>query len=249
MSEKAYNDLLQGNGYHLLKNIISPEEANSVRELVLSRLDEGADQNGQIAIRNILHWGGTIHHLVTNHRLLSLAHKLLGDDATLAAISARVLPPNCPPGGLHVDYPYWAMNPGLPVDPALMMQVIWMMEPFTEHNGGTWVAPGSQLWDGAPDLERFEASAVQATGDAGDAVVSHGLLWHRTAINHADQPRVAILINYTQIAVRPMTTMGPFDEEFIDNASDELRTLLALDVEKALRRRATKHTSRESAAS
>ena len=121
------------------------------------------------------------------------------------------------------------------------------MEPFTEHNGGTWVAPGSQLWDGRPCEERFNKHAIQATGDAGDAVVSHGLLWHRTAMNYANRPRVAILINYTQIAVRPMTTMGPFDDEFVANASDELRTLLALDVEKALRRRALGHTRRETA--
>ena len=164
MSEEAYNDLLHGNGYHLLKEVITPARANAVRELALTRLEEGADQNGQIAIRNILPWGEMIHDLVTNPKLLGLAHRLLGHDATLAAVSARILPPNCPPGGLHVDYPYWAMNPGLPVDPALMMQVIWMMEPFTEQNGGTWVAPGSQLWDGEPCEERFIKHAIQATG-------------------------------------------------------------------------------------
>ena len=248
MSDEAYDDLLHGNGYHLLREVITPEQANAVRELALTRLDEGADQNGQIAIRNILPWGEMIHELVTNPRLLSLAHRLLGHDATLAAVSARVLPPECPLGGLHVDYPYWAMNPGLPVDPALMMQVIWMMEPFTEHNGGTWVAPGSQLWGGRPDEAQFSEHAIQATGNAGDAVVSHGLLWHRTAVNHSDRPRVAILINYTQIAVRPMTTMGPFDDAFVENSSDELRTLLALDVERALRRRALGHTQRAATA-
>ena len=242
MSEQAYNDLLHGNGYHLLKGVISPEDAAAVRAMALSRLDEGVDQNGQIAIRNILHWGADVQRMVTNPRLLELAHRLLGADATLGAVSARILPPNCPLGGLHVDYPYWAMNPGMPVDPALMMQVIWMMEPFTERNGGTWVAPGSQLWTGAPDQDRFSADAIQVSGDAGDAVVSHGLLWHRTAVNHAEQPRVAILINYTQIAVRPLTALGPFDDEFIDQASDELKALLALDVDKALRRRVRNHT-------
>ena len=54
MSEEAYDDLLHGNGYHLLKEVITPEQANAGRELALTRLDEGADQNGQIAIRNIL---------------------------------------------------------------------------------------------------------------------------------------------------------------------------------------------------
>ena len=248
MTEEAYNELLRGNGYHMLRGLISPEEAAAVRELTLSRLHEGTDQNGQIAIRDILHWGPAIHNMVTHPKLLALAHKLLGPDAALAAVSARVLPPNCPPGGLHVDYPYWAMNPGMPVEPALMMQVIWMMEPFTPHNGGTWVAPGSQLWDSSPNLERFEANAIQATGEPGDAVVSHGLLWHRTAINHAEEPRVAILINYTQLAVRPMTPLGPFDEAFLSEASEELRSLLVLDYAKALRDRVGSHIKRNEAA-
>ena len=241
MEGDAYDDILHGNGYHLLRGVISPDEADTVRSLALSKLDEGIDQNGQIAIRKTLHWGSIIHNMVTNPRLLSLAHRLLGEDATLGAVTARILPPNCPLGGLHIDYPYWAMNPGLPVDPALIMQVIWMMEPFTEQNGGTWVAPGSQLWTGAPELERFEANAIQATGNAGDAVVSHGLLWHRTAINHSDRPRVAILINYTQLAVRPLTNLGPFDDDFVDGASEPLKTLLALDLERALAKRVKTH--------
>ena len=60
MSDEAYNDLLHGNGYHQLRGVISAQEAAAVRDLTLTRLGEGMDQNGQIAIRNILHWGPTI---------------------------------------------------------------------------------------------------------------------------------------------------------------------------------------------
>ena len=70
MTDDAYNDLLRGNSYHLLRSVISAEEAATVRDLVLSRLDEGVDQNGQIAIRNILHWGPTIQNMVTHPTLL-----------------------------------------------------------------------------------------------------------------------------------------------------------------------------------
>jgi hypothetical protein len=78
MTDDAYNDLLQGNGYHQLRGVISAQEAAAVRDLTLTRLDEGVDQNGQIAIRNILHWGPIIQNMVTNPTLLGLAHKLLG---------------------------------------------------------------------------------------------------------------------------------------------------------------------------
>jgi ectoine hydroxylase-related dioxygenase (phytanoyl-CoA dioxygenase family) len=74
-------------------------------------------------------------------------------------------------------------------------------------------------------------------GNAGDAVCSHGLLWHRTAINRSSEPRVALLVNFSQLAIQPMTEMGPFPEEFRDRASPELRSLLGFDHGKALRRR------------
>ena len=69
-------------------------------------------------------------------------------------------------------------------------------------------------------------------------MVSHGLLWHRTATNRSDEPRVALLINYSQLAIQPMTPMGPFTDEYRAGASDELRALLGFDHGKALRNRA-----------
>ena len=47
----------------------------------------------------------------------------------------------------------------------------------------------------------------------------------------------AVLINYTQLTVRPMAPWGPFTDEFNDAASPALRTLLALDYGESLRRR------------
>ena len=72
MTDEAYNELLRGHGYHMLRGL-SPEEAAAVRELTLSRLHEGADQKGQIPTRDILHWGSAIHDIVTHPKLLALA--------------------------------------------------------------------------------------------------------------------------------------------------------------------------------
>jgi len=236
--ENAANHILHGNGFTRLREIISPDEASTIRDDLLQKTDAAREMGtGVLGITDLVTAGPEFIELVTHPRLLAVAHALLGADATLGAFSARILMPGCEEGKLHVDYPYWAMNPGMPVAPAMMMQVIWMMEPFSEENGGTWVAPGSQQWPTPTDPTRFAGHAVQATGNAGDAIISHGLLWHRTAHNHSQQPRVAILINYTQLAIRPMVQMGPFSEEFQERASPELRRLLAFDQAAALRAR------------
>ena len=230
--------LTEGEGYARLPALITPDQAADLRGRALARLDQGQPAGeGQVRLPDPLTWDADFLALVTHPTLLAVAHQLLGPDATLGAYSARVLMPGCELGALHVDYPYWAMEPGMPVSPPLMLQVIWMMEPFTATNGGTLVAPGSQKWGGVPELERFGDHAIHATGNAGDALVSHGLLWHRTAINHADEPRLAILINYTQLTVRPMVPLPAVPEALEAAVSPQLATLLGRDFGRSLGRR------------
>lgn len=228
--ETACHALTKEDGYYILPEIITQQQAAEVRNYVLEHLDDGREVGpGDINLGELLTRDPMFERLVTAPRLLAVAHRLLGDDCKLSALTAKVLMPGCRSGGLHVDYPYWAMDTGMPVEPALMMQVIWMMQPFTEINGGTWIAPGSQKYREHVDQARFEKERIQATGNAGDAVISHGLLWHQTAINQSDEPRVAILINFSQLAIRPMREMGPFPDEFIEGLSDSMRNLLPLD--------------------
>lgn len=235
---KVKESLTRGEGFHILKQLIDPETANRVRDYVLAHLDEGQEMKpGDTNLTNLIDRGPMFESLVTNPRLLAVVHELLGKDAKLAAFSAKTLMPGCGKGRLHVDYPYWAMDPGMPVEPALMMQVIWMMQPVNSENGGTWVAPGSTHYNEPVDINRFKAEAVQVSGDAGDAFLSHGLLWHQTAINHSNEPRVAILINFSQLAIRPMREMGPFSDEFLSGASPALKELLPLDHWAALKKR------------
>lgn len=237
-AESAYEAIVRGDGYTVLQGLLSETEAAETRARLMALRDQASHNNdGILALSNLIHTDEYFGSLVTNPRLLDLASRMLGEDARLAAVGGRILMPDCDLGGLHVDYPYWAMNPGMPVEPALMLQVIWMLEPFTAENGGTWVAPGSQAWGEYPQEAKFQEASIQATGNSGDAVVSHGLLWHRTAVNHSSEPRVALLLNFSQLAIQPMTEMGPFSAQFRDRASPELRSLLGFDHGKALRRR------------
>lgn len=237
-ASQARDALINGQGFTVLPQLISPNEAADARARVMSHIDRAKDDgSGVLSMPDLLSVDPAFASMATNPRLLALAKLLLGEDTKLAAFSAKVLNPGCNPGGLHIDYPYWAMPRGMPVDVPLMLQVIWMMEPFTEKNGGTWVAPGSQHWTDELDNKHFHETAIQAQGGAGDAVVSHGLLWHRTAENISDQPRVAVLINFTQLTIQPMTPMGPFDEDLVASFSPELQSLLGLQHGHHLRNR------------
>ena len=144
MTADAYTDLLHGNGYHLLREVISAEEAAEVRNLALSKLDE-AQINGQIADSQDPALGADYSKYGDEPSAEQLSPSFAGRRRHVGRTLTppEILPPNCPLGGLHVDYPYWAMNPGVNgsgIDDAGDLDD----GAFTEHNGGTWVAPGSR---------------------------------------------------------------------------------------------------------
>ena len=139
--------------------------------------------------------------------------------------------------GAHIDYPYWAMRGPFAVRPALMLQVIWMMQDFTEENGATLVLPGSQRRGMPPDPAAFAKEAIAVTGSSGSAIVSHGLLWHDTSLNRSEKPRVSMLINYGLKVIRPMEpAIAIVPVEVMERATPKLRRLLGLDFAESLGR-------------
>ena len=103
------------------------------------------------------------------------------------------------------------------------------------------VAPRSQLRCTRPSREEFAREAIKITGAAGDAIISHGLLWHDTSQNHTDQPRVAILINYGLKVIRPLEQdIAKVPLTVLERATPKLRQLLGLEFANSLARDLTR---------
>ncbi|MCE9522502.1 MAG: phytanoyl-CoA dioxygenase family protein [Alphaproteobacteria bacterium] len=238
--------LIEGPGYALMENVIATADAAAARREILDQVErqnqsEGPSYDGRakkIGHEHVLllDQGTVFEDLVQNPQILAAAGELLGEDFTLSAFSARVLLPGARPMGIHVDYPYWALPQPYAVTPPLMMQVIWMMQDFTIENGATFVAPHSQRRAAPPDRDRFKSEAIQITGRAGSAIVSHGLLWHDTAPNQTQEPRVAVLINYCNKVIRPMQDFSNIPEAVLARATPQLRRLLGKQFGKDLLR-------------
>jgi ectoine hydroxylase-related dioxygenase (phytanoyl-CoA dioxygenase family) len=237
-------EITDGDGYAILPGLITPSEAAAAREILLGCSDTPLVKGlparnlatGQRTVGSLLHRGEIFERLVQHPALLEVAEALLGDDLTLSSYAARILEPGAHEMGAHIDYPYWAMRGPFAVRPALMLQVIWMMQDFTEENGATLVVPESQRRGTAPDAAVFAREAVMVTGSSGSAIVSHGLLWHDTSRNRSDQPRVSMLINYGLKVIRPMEpAIAIVPAEVIERATPKLRQLLGLDFAESLR--------------
>ena len=80
----------------------------------------------------------------------------LADDAVICSTwSANTAYPGYEKYGWHPDYPYWWINQPWPLD-KVCGQTIWLLDDFTEENGGTGFMPGSHLKGCASAAEGVE---------------------------------------------------------------------------------------------
>ena len=234
-------EIVEGKGYVLIPDVLSKAEAQEARSLVLHYAQQEKQQGTLLIdglrerVYGLIYKGEIFEQMVQHPQVMAVAETILGEDLTLGGFSAHILHPGATSMGVHVDYPYWAMEPPYPQHPVMEVQAIWMVEDFTEANGAPLFAPDSQKLGRSPDLQRFAQTAQKITGKAGSVVLSHGLTWHNTSANSSREPRVSILGNYALKIVRPLEEpMQGMRQEVIDRASPKLKKLLGYDFNASL---------------
>ncbi|BAU63861.1 hypothetical protein STA3757_12300 [Stanieria sp. NIES-3757] len=231
-------EIVVGKGYILLPDLLTQTESQTARNRVLE-LAEQEKKAGKVIIQGVkerlyglIYQGEIFEKMVQHPTVLSIVETLLGQDLILGGFSAHILHSGAKRMGVHVDYPYWAMSSPFPKFPILEIQVIWMIEDFTEDNGAPLFAPYSQKLAIKPDLEEFEKTAIKITGTAGTAIISHGLCWHDTSVNNTQKLRVSILGNYTPQFIHPLeNNLFNYRQEIIERATTKLKHLLRHDLQ------------------
>ena len=189
--------------------------------------------------------------LLSHATTRELVTGLLGDHYLLSSHTANIANPGGVTMRLHTDQ--WWMPPptrigraGLPVgsmsrelfdqdtestgaiSPPVALNILWMLDDFTESNGGTRLVPGSHLSGRQPDLA---AKSIAATGPAGTALLCDGRIWHGTGANTSKRPRRAVLTTFCTPQFRPQEnyTVGT-RQEVLDTANSDLLELLGFKI-------------------
>ena len=141
--------------------------------------------------------------------MVAVWQKYLGADVICSTWSGNTVFPGHAAYDWHADYPYWAMTPPWPAG-NFTGQTIWLLDDFTEENGGTGVIPHSHRKLHPPDPAtrrgpRDDAEILQAR--RGSVVLLHGGLWHSARPNRSDSPRSALLGMYIRPVCVPMENM------------------------------------------
>ena len=103
-----------------------------------------------------------------------------------------------------------------------MVNMLVMVDDFTEENGASWMLSGSHRHPDRPSDEVFLAHAERNTGRAGDIVLFDSHLWHSAGVNRSAAPRRALTISYTRPFVKPQMDYTAITPEPADEAMRQL---------------------------
>ena len=130
----------------------------------------------------------------------------------------------------HVDYPFHDIQPPWlqgPLASPLSLQTLYVIDDFTEMNGGTWIIPKSHLNQTFPNPNNIDTSlAKQLVCKKGSVVVSHGACWHSQGCNFTDTPRTCLLGTFTTKWIKSKDDMSDQLKDLPDNLKNEFKAII-----------------------
>ena len=227
------------------------DDAGRVRREAFSAAAGGVNQRVWMLINKGAIW----RELLAQPTVRAVAGHVLGVDYLLSSYGANIAKPGGIAMNLHTDQ-WWmpepihrAPNP-VPagsltrelsnrvddhpamIAPPVVVNVMWMLNNFTEEIGATRIVPRSHLYGRRPDAERDkDVVSIPAEGAAGSAMLFDGRIWHGTGANISDQQRLGVLTTFVapQFRTQVNFTMATAPE-VVAAADDDLLALLGFKI-------------------
>ncbi|HEY1709333.1 MAG TPA: phytanoyl-CoA dioxygenase family protein [Rhizomicrobium sp.] len=195
---------LARHGYCVVADALSREQCARLRERVVEQA-KGEVATGQAfreppdnqRIWMMVNKGAMFRDLVLHPLVAETMTGLLSPDYLLSSLTANIARPGGTPMYLHRDQGYidfWTPKP-------VVANIAWMLDDFSDVNGGTRLVPGSHLE--RENRKYTLEDTIAAEGPAGAALVFDGRLFHGTGPNRTPaEERHAILSYYCRPFVR-----------------------------------------------
>lgn len=197
-------------GWYVLKGVIPEEECEAIRQGIYEaarskRKDYAPD--GVTFLPAFINHNQFYAKYLSDPKMMAVVEGIFGPYARVSYTSAIINEPGNPRGSWHADWPFNAQKAGhipspYPLDVIFHLTTLWMISPFTFENGGTLIHPDSHHKAANPTSEPNKdwtqplEGEQNATGPTGSVLILDSRMWHATAQNKSDQPRVAIAIRY-----------------------------------------------------
>jgi len=218
-------------GWVIYENVLTPEFVDEVNESL-----KGAYQiRRAIQIENGIgeNTDGTLHHLIDrdNFALEFLSRGYFSEEIErffngkyiLNAFGAVINSKNIQQyvQKIHRDVRSFTG------DMKMMIQMLVVLDDFTEENGATYFLSGSHKRDDRPDPNYFYNHAVRAIVKRGSIILFDSNLWHAAGTNTTDKIRRALTIGFTPPYIKQQFDYPrSLGYEYGESLSDALRQII-----------------------
>ena len=190
---------IERNGYTVIEKYVSEAVVDEIKtKLNLPETSQHQVRNGAL-----LEMDPIFGKMLKDSTVLSIVQMFLENEVKCATWSSNTLYKEDSDSyrpHWHVDFPYHDIpsscwTPSL----ALSTQVLWLLDDFTNENGGTFIVPGSHKFQTGPtDLNMVGKEVDIVQYPKGSVVISHGAWWHSQGCNTTSKSRSCILGTYVQ---------------------------------------------------
>jgi ectoine hydroxylase-related dioxygenase (phytanoyl-CoA dioxygenase family) len=210
---------LDERGYCVVPDVLGPSEIAALKGRLAEQAEgersrgvafhDGGPSRPNQRVWMLLNKGQVFRDLMLHPVIEALMGHLLGPDFLLSSFTANIAHPGGEPMALHTDQGYvgfWTPKP-------VVGNIAWMLDDFSDANGGTRLVPASHLnAEATPRSSAFvpdrpanmptPEETIAAEGGAGSILCFDGRLWHGTGANRTGRPRAALLSYHCRPFIR-----------------------------------------------
>jgi ectoine hydroxylase-related dioxygenase (phytanoyl-CoA dioxygenase family) len=213
---ETHLEAVKEDGFTILENVFSAERAKAfgkrVREIERDTLhpledDETEADSSFYRTAGLLRIDPMFWDVPIDPTVTQVVEGVLGNDFLLSTFSGIDLKPEW--NTIQPLHPDDALVPiPRPHERAIGCTVMWVVDEFNEHTGGTRLLPGSHrepldlLF--SQDKERL-SHTIQPTMKPGTVLVFDHAIFHGASDNHSDKWRLGLQVSYHAGYIRPYT--------------------------------------------
>lgn len=245
---KAEIEAYRENGYHIIRGVLSADEASAYREHVREEVKRDAfpsklkyPEPAKYTVSGNRMADPGMAPIIEHPVIVDTVETLLGQPAHLTAFVAYLRSPGDTGGGAHCDYKRWR-----PVGSSMnWLFAIIPLNDFDAEFGPLMVAPGSHKLESvidpashildvtAPDRDQM-SDFIDPDLKAGDVLLMNGRTWHLPPAGATKEDRVGFFNKYCAVNAPPAAGYYPYNQEAHDALSDEGKRLIPVHFDKPI---------------
>lgn len=109
----------------------------------------------------------------------------------------------------------------------VMLNMLVMLDDFTEDNGPTLLLPASHKKEEKPSDDYFHQNSIKIIGKAGDILIFNSNVWHASSLNRSLDSRRALPLTFTKSLIKQLLDYPrALGYDRMDSFSESLQQLL-----------------------